>query len=165
MEIIRLYFSNAAFREYSIYAHLIEILTAIGREHYDPMFSGTENDVEKSYHYYQKFNSLLAYINDHFSEHLTLEMMADYTGFSKYHFTRLFKQHTNSTFYDYLSRKRIQAAQTLLTTSASVTSIAFQTGFNNSASFTRCFKKYTNYSPSEYREKFIEDIPDNVTVF
>ena len=166
MEISTLYFSSSiTFREYSIYANLIDILTTIGREYYDALFAGTENTAEKSYDYYQKFNSLLSYINDHFAEPLTLEKMADYTGFSKYHFTRLFKQHTNSTFYDYLSRKRIQAAQTLLTTDASITSIAFQTGFNNSTSFTRCFKKYTNYSPSEYRTKFIEDVPGNVTVF
>lgn len=166
MEISNLYFSpGVTFREYSIYANLIDILTTIGREHYDTIFAGTDNTAEKSYDYYQKFNSLLAYINDHYGEQLTLEKMADYTGFSKYHFTRLFKQHTNSTFYDYLSRKRIQAAQTLLTTGASITSIAFQTGFNNSTSFTRCFKKYTNYSPSEYRTKFIEDVPGNVPVF
>ena len=92
MEISTLYFSSSiTFREYSIYANLIDILTTIGREHYDALFAGTENTAEKSYDYYQKFNSLLSYINDHFAEPLTLEKMADYTGFSKYHFTRLFK--------------------------------------------------------------------------
>lgn len=161
-EIRNLYFSSVTFREYSIYALLIDILTSIGREHYERLFAGTENTVEQNYNNYRKFNSLLAYINDHYGEPLTLEQMADYTGFSKYHFTRLFKQHTNSTFYDYLSRKRIQAAQTLLTTDASITSVAFQTGFNSSASFTRCFKKYTSYSPSEYRASFVDGRPNHV---
>ena len=89
-----------------------------------------------------------------------LETMASYIGFSKYHFSRLFKEHTNSTFYDYLSRKRIQAAQEMLLAGESITSIAFQTGFNNPASFSRCFKKYTKYNPTEFRSQFsLSSIP------
>jgi len=159
MQINDIYFSNNIFWEYSVYSLLINILTTLGRDYYQTVSSGSDASAEKYYEYYQKFTSLLSYIDTHISENLTLEKMADYMGFSKYHFSRLFKEHTGSTFYDYLSRKRIQAAQTLLTTSASITDIAFQTGFNSSTSFGRCFKKYTKHSPSEYRVQFIEEAP------
>ena len=97
------------------------------------------------------------YIDSNYQEDLTLEQVANYIGFSKYHFSRLFEQHTNTTFYDYLSHKRIQAAQALLTMDIPITDIAFQTGFNNLTTFCRCFKKVTNCSPSEYRNKFRTD--------
>lgn len=154
MQITDIYFSNITFWEYSIYAILIEILTTIGREHYQS-FAAFDSSQEKQYEYYQKFTSLLSYIDTCYAEDLTLEKMAAFMGFSKYHFARLFKEHTNSTYYDYLSRKRIQAAQTLLATEQSITEIAFQTGFHNSTSFGRCFKKYTKYSPTEYRTLFV----------
>lgn len=154
MQMNDIYFSNIIFWEYSIYAILIDLLTTMGRDYYQ---SAQDPFHEK---YYQKFSGLLSYIDAYYAEDLTLEMMASYMGFSKYHFARLFKEHTNSTFYDYLSRKRVQAAKTLLASDRSITDIAFQTGFNSSASFARCFKKYTKYSPSEYRDRFITGQPD-----
>ena len=47
-------------------------------------------------------------------EDLSLEGVASQAGFSKYHFSRLFKQYTDSTFYKYLNQKRIEFAKTLL---------------------------------------------------
>ena len=58
---------------------------------------------------------MLDYIDAHYTEDLTLDAVASYSGFSKYHFTRLFKQYANTTFYDYLSYKRIKVAEQLLT--------------------------------------------------
>jgi AraC-like DNA-binding protein/mannose-6-phosphate isomerase-like protein (cupin superfamily) len=160
MEINDIYFPSGIFWEYSIYAILINILTTIGGEYYHALSANSQTSQEKHYEYYQKFTGLLSYIDAHYGENLTLEKMASYIGFSKYHFSRLFKEHTNSTFYDYLSRKRIQAAQEMLLAGESITSIAFQTGFNNPASFSRCFKKYTKYNPTEFRSQFsLSSIP------
>ena len=88
-----------------------------------------------------------------------MEQVADYIGFSKYHFSRLFKQHAHMTFHNYLCHKRIQAAQSLLTANMTlpITDIAFQTGFNNLTSFSRCFNKYANCSPTEYRNKLLSE--------
>ena len=151
-----IYFSHDIFWETTIYTVLIDILLTIGRSHYS-RHADEDNDSPDVRHpeYYAIFANLLNYIDAHYMEDLTLEQVADYIGFSKYHFSRLFKQHTNTTFHNYLCHKRIQAAQSMLTANRNlpVTDIAFQTGFNNLTSFNRCFNKYTNCSPTEYRNK------------
>ena len=134
------------------------IIFQIGKEQYDQSVTQADTDnINKHRAHYDKFVSLLTFIDANYQEDLSLEQAADYIGFSKYHFSRLFKLHTNTTFYDYLSHKRVQAAQSLLATDIPITDIAFQTGFNNLTTFCRCFKKCTNCSPTEYRNKFREE--------
>lgn len=136
--------------EMSIYSHLLAILGALART-----ASKTEPvcivDV-KQRETYIKFKSLINYINTHYMDDITLDYAASFVGFSKYHFSRLFKEYTDSTFYDYLSHRRIQSAKTLLDDDTlSITDIAFQTGFNNLTTFCRSFQKIVNCSPSAYR--------------
>lgn len=161
MQMKDIYFSSDILWEFSIFSLYMNILTTIGQNHYR-IKPGSNTSLKNQQKYYDKFTNLLSYIDTHYSENLTLEQMASYVCFSKYHFSRLFKLHTNSTFYDYLSHKRIQAAQKLLASDLSITDISDRTGFNNPTSFCRCFKKYTNCSPSDYRSQFIENPPDNI---
>jgi len=99
-----------------------------------------------------KFGNLLEYIDTHYTEDLTLEDMADIIGFSKYHFSRLFKQYTNFTFCDYLKHRRIQAAEMLLEQPEySITEVALQAGFPSISTFNRIFKEYKNCTPTEFR--------------
>lgn len=97
------------------------------------------------------FTGLLRYIDAHSDEELTLEQAACYAGFSRYHFSRLFHRYTGCTFSDYLTLRRIESAKALLATGSSITDVAFQAGFNSLSAFSRCFKKHTCCSPSEYR--------------
>lgn len=157
MQMTDIYFSNNSFWEISIYSILLDAMATIGRSHFYKN-SNKENGLSNSKYqeYHEIFVNLLGFIDAHYAEELTLEQIADYTGFSKYHFSRLFKQHTNTTFYNYLCHKRIQASQFMLTKDmgSSITDIAFHVGFNNLTTFCRCFKKYANCSPTEYRNKF-----------
>ena len=158
MTIIDTYFSNKLMWETSIYSTLLEIFSTIGRNHFKANpDSELNSSFDKKTKYYEKFVTLLNYIDSNYAEDLSLEQAAAYIGFSKYHFSRLFKQHANSTFYDYLCHKRVQAAQALLSTELPITDIAFRTGFNNLTTFCRCFKKCTNCSPTEYRNKFRQE--------
>ena len=50
----------------------------------------------------------------------------------------------------------MQVAQSLLSTDTPITNIAIQTGFNNLTSFCRCFRRFTNCSPTEYRMRLSE---------
>lgn len=156
MQMADTYFSHKLFWETSIYTTLLNMMMVIGRDHF---YQNTDKETvfssQKQQEYYEMFANLLNFIDAHFADDLTLEQVADYIGFSKYHFTRLFKQHTNTTFHNYLCRKRIQAAQSMLTADLNlpVTDIAFRIGFNNLTTFSRCFNKYTGCSPTEYRNK------------
>jgi len=137
--------------EMPIYAKLLEIFSLIASVH--PQFSPIRTEDAKTKSKYEKFRSLINHINSHYMDEITLEWAADYAGFSKYHFSRLFKDYTDVTFSDYLMHRRMQAARILLTdTSNTVTEIAFQTGFNNLTSFTRSFRNATGKTPSEFRQ-------------
>ncbi len=149
-----IYFANNAFWEVRIYSLLLETMALIGETFFVSNKLGDSVLSEaKHWEYFGKFSALLDYIDANYGQDLTLDQAARYAGFSKYHFARLFKVYTNTTFYNYLCHKRVQAAQTLLSTNISITDIAIRVGFNNTTSFCRCFKKFTNCSPTEYRVK------------
>lgn len=156
MQMADIYFSHKVFWEISIYSILLESFTVIGSSYFRKNTNTTIGNTNKRQsENYELFSNLLNFIDTHYADDLTLEQAAEYIGFSKYHFTRLFKQHTNTTFHNYLCYKRVQAAQSLLTEDRDrpITDIAFCSGFNNLTTFNRCFNKYTGCSPTEYRNK------------
>ncbi|MCC8137722.1 MAG: AraC family transcriptional regulator [Clostridiales bacterium] len=83
---------------------------------------------------------------------LSLETVADVAGFSKYHFSRIFKECSGYNFYDYLCLLRIKAAENLLMSKEhSITEVALLSGFSSLSTFNRMFKKKKGCTPSEYR--------------
>lgn len=154
-KIIQLYFSYNEMNEIEIYSELLKIISLMS--HSAPEEKEEEETIITHSEIYNKFVRVLSYIENNYSEDLTLEMVADTAGFSKFHFARLFKQYTDSTFYDYLCSKRILEAKKLLITNMPVTDIAFQVGFNNLTTFCRCFKKYTGCSPTQYKNKISKE--------
>ncbi|MCR4648425.1 MAG: AraC family transcriptional regulator [Lachnospiraceae bacterium] len=159
-KIIRLYFSYNDMSEAGIYAELLKILCDVSHsgdieDEEDTVITHSEN--------YNKFVRVLTYIENNYSEDLTLEEIANTAGFSKFHFSRLFKQYTDSTFYDYLCSKRILEAKKLLASNMPVTDVAFQVGFNNLTTFCRCFKKYTDCSPTQYKGIISKSESINIT--
>jgi AraC-like DNA-binding protein len=152
MQIRNEYFSSNEFGELAISSLLINLFVILGRNHLSSIDIFPNVRIYKQLEYMQKFNRVLDYIDSHYMEELTLDEAASFSGFSKYHFTRLFKQYTNSTYYDYLSFKRIKAAESLLTEpDLSITEIALQSGFSSISTFNRIFKQQKNCTPSEYR--------------
>lgn len=94
------------------------------------------------------------YISEHYAEPISLDEIADYCGYSKYHFSHSIKQATGSTFLDFLMLYRLSmACVRLRDRDGSVTRIAFDCGFNNLRSFNRMFQKYYNVTPTEYRNR------------
>ena len=136
--------------EMPIYAHLLNIFSLIAST--NPQCSPIPLEDVKTKDKYVKFKSLINHINVHFMDEISLEWAADYVGFSKFHFARLFKEYTDVSFYEFVRHRRMQAAKVLLLdTDKTITEIAFQTGFNNLTSFTRSFKSATNLTPSDFR--------------
>ena len=146
------YFSSSPFCEMTIHSHILEVFALLGEDHLNnvDMYSGLNAVMQKEY--MQRFNNVLNYIDEHFAEDISLEEVADYSGFSKFHFTRLFKKYTNSTFYDYLVYRRIQEAERLLAEAdLTITDVALRSGFASISTFNRTFKQKKNCTPREYR--------------
>ncbi len=125
------YFSQKEYSELIIYSLLINFFVkfAYNRINAEALFPKVQLDKQKEY--IQKFNALMTYIDTHYTENLDLETVAKSVGFSKYHFSRLFKQYTNFTFGDYLCYRRIKAAEELLANAdLSITEVAIQAGFS-----------------------------------
>ncbi len=93
-----------------------------------------------------------AHIMEHYAEDITLDSVSRSVGFSKYHFTRLFRSHTGETFYHYVNTVRMSNAQVLLSDPGnSITDIAYSVGYSSMSSFIRMFKGFYGCTPSEYR--------------
>jgi AraC family transcriptional regulator len=102
----------------------------------------------------QQLRSVLAYIRDHPSEDLTLEVLAQQAGFSPYHFHRLFQQTTGETPHQRVRRERLEHAQCLLkSTTLSLAEVAAETGFADQSYFTRVFKQALRMTPAAYRRE------------
>ncbi len=90
-----------------------------------------------------------------FAKQLKPAQLAFLSGFSYYHFHRLFQRVTGESVKQYLNRLIAErAAYELKTAATPVLEIAFAAGFASNEAFTRAFKKIFHLSPRAYREKF-----------
>lgn len=146
------YCGEKNYRDGEIYSLLLHFFVLLGREKSDAERIERASS-SKQQEYSEHFRSVCNYIREHCTENLTLEQISEYAGFSKYHFTRLFKEFTGTTCHDYLTLSRIRWAQNLLADfSLSITEISMRSGFNSLATFNRSFKQQLGCTPSEYRK-------------
>lgn len=148
------YLNNGSFSEAAIYSKVLAMLVLIGRNftRETPRLSLASN---KHQEYADKFMKICDFINTHCTEDLNLEEIANIAGFSKFHFSRLFKQFTNDSFYQYLSKQRIYTAERLLANpECSITEVAYNSGFTSLSSFIRMFKQIKGITPSEFRTMY-----------
>ena len=95
---------------------------------------------------------LIEYINNHLSDDISLQDLADHCQISPSYVSRLFKERLNIGFVEYLNTMRVHRAQRLLEeTGMSVEQIGYEAGFNNVRSFIRTFKKNSGFTPGQFR--------------
>jgi len=117
--------------------------------------------------HYEQINLALAYIHRHFGEEITAEDLAKISGYSIFHFHRIFKEITQENVNDYLRNARLEKASNLLLYNQhkTVEEIALSSGFKSATSFGAAFKKKFNHTPKEWRtggyEKNCEYIKQN----
>ena len=101
--------------------------------------------------------TVLDYLDDHYSEKISLQDIADLTGYNRTYLSTLFHQCLGIRFYDYLMHLRLQKAiRDLLTTDRSLTEIALNNGFSDLKSFNTRFREMLMILPSEYRSRIQE---------
>ena len=92
------------------------------------------------------------FISEHFAEPLSLEDVAAHVDLSPSYFSTVFKEHTQTSFKEYLNYIRIEESKRLLSnTDYSIIDIAIAVGFEDQSYFSKVFKKYTGMTPKQYR--------------
>lgn len=95
----------------------------------------------------------VAYIESHLKEAVNLSVLAGHVGFSKYHFTRIFKEYAGITPYDYFrGRKITETIHYLEANNCKIIDAALEYGFSSPEVFTRSCLTVFNQSPSQIRK-------------
>lgn len=101
----------------------------------------------------KRMENIFQYVENNYQNQIDLEIISKAIGFSKYYFTKFFKENTGITFLDYLNNFRVTKAQWyILDEEISMTEIAYKSGFNSVKTFNRVFKNITGCAPMEYKK-------------
>ena len=142
-KLLKLFRNAEPLRESSVSSGITLMLTSL-------LTSRSNNG--KTFSHSQVIENSLAYINEHFSEPLSLEFLAENANMSLFHFTRVFTAETGFTPHQYLIAIRINSAKFLLQSpDISIKEVAFSSGFNSESGFCSTFKKREHITPGEYR--------------
>lgn len=95
---------------------------------------------------------ILKFIEENYTNNLSLEVISKKFGISLYHLAHIFKTTTGMSCIDYLIDYRLSVAANMLSqNNLPVLNIALDTGFNNISYFNRAFKKKFSVTPTKYR--------------
>ncbi|MNQ94926.1 Bifunctional transcriptional activator/DNA repair enzyme AdaA [compost metagenome] len=103
---------------------------------------------------HERIYEVVRYMNNHYTQDLSLQLLADKFYVSPYYLSRFFKEATGFTFVEYLNSVRIKEAKKLLEqTNMKVSLIAKKVGFGSVTHFGRVFKLVTGHAPLFYRRE------------
>lgn len=95
------------------------------------------------------------YINNHYQEDITLELLSEKAFMNKFYLVHAFKKYKGISPINYLIRLRLKEAMELLeTTNYSIAQISGCCGFSSQSYFSQVFKKTLHMTPNEYRKSY-----------
>ncbi|HQL35095.1 MAG TPA: AraC family transcriptional regulator [Bacillota bacterium] len=100
-------------------------------------------------------NHVIDYIEDHLTDDITPEIISEYAGVSDYHFRKIFFYLSGLTLNEYIKNRKLSEANKDLLNGEKVTDVAFKYGYQSMDGFTRAFKKWSGFLPSEVVKKGI----------
>lgn len=96
-----------------------------------------------------KIIQILDYINNHLSENLSIDILAEHFFISKYYMMRQFKQETGYTLGKYISQKRLLLAKEMLLSGVPAAQVCYDCGYHDYSTFQRAYRKLFYESPSQ----------------
>lgn len=107
----------------------------------------------------ERIRSLMAYIDAHLTEDLTIDALAEQFYLSKFHMMRLFRACTGTSINHYITRQRLLLARDMISRGVPATQSCFRSGFGSYSSFTRTYAKYFGTTPTgrKYTARLLEE--------
>lgn len=109
---------------------------------------------QRIFNYDPRLSKVKRFVDDHFSEHVSLKLAAEVAGLEKTYFSKFFHQKTGIRFRDWLSSERvIHAMEIMRARNLSITEVAFTVGFQDLRTFERAVEKHTGLNPRALKER------------
>lgn len=102
---------------------------------------------------------ILRYINEHFTEPMTLKDLSRFFGVSMSTLSHDFFRYIHHSVYDYILYRRVMYAKQLMLEDDRLSDICYRCGFRNYSNFLRAFQKISGVSPNEYRKQITSRTP------
>ena len=106
--------------------------------------------LEDIYRSNKTVSEVISYINLHYSEPLSLELLADRFFISKYHLSHEFQRQVGTSVGRYIQKKRLQIARNLLSQGSKPNNVSALVGFGDYTGFYRAFKAEYGTSPRSF---------------
>jgi AraC family transcriptional regulator len=100
-----------------------------------------------------ELNQVIDYIEKYLTDDLSLEKVADFAGVSDYHLRTIFYYLSGLTLSEYIKNRKLSEANKDLLNGGKVTEVAFKYGYQSVDGFSRAFKKWSGFLPSEVLKK------------
>ncbi|SEH76740.1 AraC-type DNA-binding protein [Ruminococcus flavefaciens] len=155
LDILSLYTSNSELADVKIYVKVIELFMALREYQLEQQKLVMDCDDDKIDEYSEKFGTVLKYIDNNYMYDITLDQLADVAGYSKYHFSRIFKQYNSMSYLQYINARRTKAAELLLLDPGiPITDVAMRSGFKSLTTFNRIFKEIKHCTPTDFKKLY-----------
>ena len=100
-----------------------------------------------------RLSSIIEYLDEHYSEKISLTALADSLHMNYYYLSHFFKDTAGVSFQDYLNNMRVDKSLPLLSEpNSNITNIAYNMGFPNIKAYSKAFKDKFGVLPSEYKK-------------
>ena len=100
-------------------------------------------------------NAVTEYVISNFRNEISLKSIAKVFHVNYNYLSKTFKEETGLNFIDYVTKLRIEEAKKMiLFSNKTITEITFELGYNDTAYFSKVFKRYTGYSPSHFKNHY-----------
>lgn len=137
--------SNRYGRNAAVYLALNDLLLYMNRVIYErehPVVSGSGDLMQE----------ITLFIDEHLTEDLSLDVLADHVCLSKYYIAHYFKDNLGISIHQYITKKRLQSCSEAIAAGSDITRTFDEYGFRDYSSFYRMFRKEYGMSPREYQE-------------
>jgi len=109
---------------------------------------------DDAFRYYARLKKVKHFVEEHYSEAISLQRAASLAYMERTSFSRFFGKKVGISFTQWLTQVRISKAMDLMKrNNATISEITRAVGFSNLRTFQRAFKKLTDLTPSQFRNK------------